>query len=268
MGPILNFLLHYGYWVLFLNVLLEQMGIPIPASPVMLAMGALAGLGKFSFAGALVLAVTAAMLADQVWYRLGRVRGHSILRLICRISLEPDSCVSSTHRTFSRWGAWSLVFARFVPGLSAVAAPMAGLTRMPMRRFIAADTVGATLWCGFCLTLGYVFDNQLELVAQSMSRFGGWVVVLVAGLIAAYLGAKYYQRRRFMKQLRIHRVTPDELMRMIEAGDDVAVIDLRNSLEVEVDDVKVPGAIWIDQEDIEARHDEIPREKEVVLYCS
>ena len=267
MQPVLDFLLKYGYWVLFINVLAEQLAIPIPATPVLLAMGALAGLGKFSFATSLALATAACLACDQLWYGLGRLRGHSILRLVCKLSLEPDSCVSSTKATFARWGAWSLVFAKFVPGLSAVAAPLAGLTRMPTAKFLMADLAGSLLWTGSYLTVGYLFRNQLERVAEALSRFGGWAVAIAGTAVFSYLALKYHERRRFMDGLRVSRITPEELSAMLEAGDDVAVVDLRHELEME-GAVKVPGAMWIGMDELEARHLEIPREKEIILYCS
>src|SRR5579871_4333283 len=148
MRDVLPFLLRHGYWVLFVNVLGEQLGLPVPAFPVMLAMGALAGLGYRSFDISLVLAVCAALASDAAWFHLGRQRGGSILGLLCRLSLEPDSCVSNTKGLFSRYGAPSLLFAKFVPGLGAAAAPMAGLTRMPAWKFLSADLAGAAIWSG------------------------------------------------------------------------------------------------------------------------
>jgi membrane protein DedA with SNARE-associated domain len=268
MQAVLDFLLKYGYWVLFLNVLAEQLAIPLPAGPVLLAMGALAGLGNFSFTLALVLSTLACMLCDQLWYRLGRARGQSILRLICKISLEPDSCVSSTKTTFAKWGAWSLVFSKFVPGLSAVAAPMAGLTRMRLPMFLVADTTGAMIWGGSYLLLGYLFHNQLEDVARAVGRFGGWVLAAFGAALAGYVLYKWYDRRRFIKKLRVARISPEELMGMLDCGERVAIIDLRHRLEVEFDGLRIPGALSITLEEIETRKDEIPHDGEVILYCS
>jgi membrane protein DedA with SNARE-associated domain len=265
---IIAFLLRHGYWVLFANVLAEQAGLPIPAIPVMLAMGALAGLGNFSLAAALALAICAALASDLVWFRLGRVRGHSILNLLCRISLEPDSCVSNIQTVFRRFGALALLFAKFVPGLNTAAAPMAGLTRMRFLKFLAADITGALVWSGTYLAIGYLFRDQLEDAAEYAGRMGSWLVLVLMILLAAYIAWKYYQRQRFIRELRVDRVTPEELLKMIESGEDLAVVDLRRALEVEHDNAKVPGAIWIDLDELEAREQEIPREKDVILYCS
>jgi membrane protein DedA with SNARE-associated domain len=268
MRAVLDFLLRHGYWVLFVNVLAEQMGLPLPTLPVFLAMGALAGLGHFSFAAALGLAVGATLLADITWYNLGRTRGMKILRLLCRISLEPDSCVSNTKRTFGRLGAYALLVAKFVPGLSAVAPPMAGLTKMRPLKFITADAAGATLWCTSYLLLGFLFRNQLEDVLDAMGRMGSRLLLLIGILLGAYIAIKYVQRQLFFRKLRVARITPEKLMRMLEAGEDVAVVDMRHSIEIENDAVKLPGAIWMNIEALEAHADELPQDKDVILYCS
>jgi len=268
MRSVIPFLLQHGYWVLFLNVFAEQLGLPIPAFPVLLAMGALAGLGYRSFETSLALAVCAAMLSDVIWFRLGRLRGHSVLRLLCRMSIEPDSCVSNTKGLFARFGAPALVFAKFVPGLGAAAAPLAGLTRMNVPKFLTADLAGCSAWSAAYLAAGFVFRNQLEEAAQYVQRMGAWLLIVLLGALAIYIAWKYYQRRRFIRDLRVARVTPEELKGLIDSGDEVAIVDLRRGIEVKHDPVKLPGALWIDTAELEARHEEVPREKDVVLYCS
>ena len=268
MHGIVPFLLKHGYWVLFVNVLAEQIGLPVPAFPVLLAMGALAGLGYRSFDISLALAVCAAMASDVIWFGLGRSRGRSILNLLCRLSLEPDSCVSNTKSLFSRFGASALLFARFVPGLGAAAAPLAGLTRMKAWKFLTADAAGAVIWSGAYLAAGSVLRDQLEDVAELLRRTGAGMVALLLALLSAYIGWKFYQRRRFIRDLRVARVSSEELRKMLDSGSDVVIVDLRRAIEVQNDRFKLPGAIWIALEELESRHEEIPRDKEVVLYCS
>lgn len=246
-------------------VLTEQLGIPLPAAPVLLAMGALVGLERYSFAGALSLAMLAAVTADSTWYALGRSKGHSILRLLCRISLEPDSCVSTTRSWFKRLGAWVLVICKFVPGLSAVSTPMAGLSRMPVWKFLLADAAGSAAWAGTFIGLGYAFRFQLEEAGQFAMRLGVRMVVIVIGSAGLWIGWKFWQRKRFMKSLRVARITPEELM---ERLDDVVVLDLRSSTELDWDGMKLRGALWFDREALEQRHLEIPRDRDIVLYCT
>jgi membrane protein DedA with SNARE-associated domain len=230
--------------------------------------GALAGLGKFSMWAAIAVAIAGAMISDLVWYRLGRSRGNSILSLMCRISIEPDSCVSNTKNIYRKLGAYALLFAKFVPGLNAAAAPLAGLTKMPLYRFAAFDFLGAMAWSGAYLLVGFVFRNQLERVGDLITKTGGRSLVVIVVLLAAYIGWKYYQRWRFIHGLRVARITPQELRQLIKSGDEPAIVDLRHILEVEYDGWKLPGAIQMDLQEIETRHHEIPRDKDVILYCS
>jgi len=261
----MEFLLRHGYPLLFAAVLAEQLGAPIPAMPVLLAMGALIGTGKYSWAGALSLAVAASMTADGAWYLLGRQKGSSVLKLLCRISLEPDSCVSSTRLWFKRLGGWALVIAKFVPGLSTVAPPMAGLSRMPWWRFLSADGLGGFLWAGVFMGLGRIFRTQLEDVAAYAARLGGGLITVLAGALTLWIGWKYYQRRRFIKSLRVARIQPEELKLQLN---DVVILDLRTADEVASEGAKIPGALWFDRKELEERHQEIPRDRDVVLYCT
>ncbi len=160
------------------------------------------------------------------------------------------------------------MIAKFVPGLGATAAPLAGLTRMNPWKFITADATGALVWSATYLSIGYIFRNQLEMVAEQASRMGSFLLVLICLVLAAYVGWKFYQRRRFIRGLRVARITPEELLQMITSGDEIAVVDLRHELEVESDRFKLPGAIWMTTDEIETRHQEIPRDRDVILYCS
>ena len=261
----MQFLLRHGYPLLFAAVLAEQLGAPIPSAPVLLAMGALIGAGNYSWPGALFLSILACIVADGVWYLIGRQRGSRVLKLLCRISLEPDSCVSSTRYWFKRLGGWALVIAKFVPGLSTVAPPMAGMSRMPWWRFLGADGLGGFLWAGAFLGLGRIFRTQLDDVAAYATRLGGRFVVLVAVALALWIGWKYYQRRRFMKKLRIARIRPEELRDQLT---DAVIIDLRTSDELAADGAKIPGSLWFDRKELEQRHAEIPKDRDVILYCT
>jgi membrane protein DedA with SNARE-associated domain len=268
MSEVAAFLLRYGYAVLFVSVSSEQLGVPVPAAPVLLAMGALTGAGHFSLPVAFVVAVSACLVADAVWYQLGRRHGASILNLLCRISLEPDSCVRRTENVFARHGARALLFAKFVPGLNTVASPVAGLTRMRRSRYLAWDMAGAALWAGAYLGIGRAVSGELEHAAEAAFGLGTRLVVVLAAALAVYLLWKYAQRQRFIRRLSIARITPEELRQRIDSGEEVTVVDLRGSLEFEDDGAGVPGAIHLDPEDLDSRLAEIPRDREIVLYCT
>jgi membrane protein DedA with SNARE-associated domain len=262
---VLEFLVRHGYGVLFAWVLAEMLGAPVPSVPMLLAMGALIGTDNYSFALAITLILTATLLADSAWYFLGRKKGPAVLKLLCRISLEPDSCVSNTRSWFTKMGAWALLLSKFVPGLGAVASPMAGLSRMPFWKFLSADVAGSALWGGAYLGTGFLFRTQLEDVAQIAFRLGGSVIAIVIGAAILWIGWKYWQRRRFIKSLRVARITPEEVFERLA---EMVVVDLRSATEVELDGTRIPGALWFDVKELEANQHLIPADRDVVLYCT
>jgi SNARE associated Golgi protein len=210
-------------------------------------------------------AFIAAILADLFWYSLGRYRGGRILKLLCRISLEPDSCVRRTENLFVRHGVHSLLVAKFLPGLNTAAPTLAGIFRLPVRRFMIFASLGAFFWVVTVTSLGLILSEQLEQIAL---RWGGWLVAVLAGTLAAYVLWKFIQRQRFLRGLRIARITPKELMDKLTAGETISIVDLRQPMDIEAFPQMIPGALRIAMEEIEDRHGEIPRDRDVVLYCS
>lgn len=268
MNETFQFLSRHGYAVILAWVCAEQAGVPVPALPLLLAAGALAGVGRMNPAAAAGLAVFGALVSDTMWYSLGRLRGIRVLKLLCRISLEPDSCVRNTQGVFARYGARTLLGAKFIPGLGAAAAPLAGVVRMPVTRFLACDALGAALWASTYVALGYLFSNQLETVAMQGGRLGATFLGLLAAACAAFVAWKYVRRHRFLVELRQARITPEELRAKMEQGEDVTVVDLRHVLSVEADPELIPGAKWIDPDSIDDHAAGLPRDREVVLYCA
>src|SRR5467141_4104431 len=207
----LEFLLHHGNVLLLGWVFAEQLGLPLPSMPLLLAAGALAGTGRMSFFASMFYVMLAAVTADSVWYQLGRRKGIRILQLLCKISLEPDSCVRRTEGIFSKQGARSLLLAKFIPGLSTVAPPLAGIFHMRARKFLLFDGLGSLVWAGSFLGLGYIFSGEIERIAEHRASLGGWLLVLLLGVLGAYVSYKFGARRRFLRDLRISRITADEL---------------------------------------------------------
>jgi membrane protein DedA with SNARE-associated domain len=265
---IAHYLLQHGYLVLFAVVFAEQVGLPIPSFPLMLAMGALAHAGRYSFWASIGLAALACLICDLGWYQVGRYRGHKVLKLLCRISLEPDSCVRRTEESFARHGARLLLYAKFVPGLATAAPSLAGLLRMRIASFVAWDLSGTIAYVGAFAGAGYVFSTQLKEASMVALGLGSLLAVLVVGALAAYIGWKYFQRQRFIRSLRIARISPEELHRKLESGEKVFILDLRHSSEVEAKDAWLPGARRVRPEDIDRQNGEIPRDRDVVLYCT
>ena len=268
MHELLQFVLEHGYAVLFAWVLAEQVGFPLPAIPVLLAAGAIAGTDQLHFSLALLYAVIAAVIADLVWYEFGRRKGASVLRVLCRISLEPDSCVRRTESFYERYGERSLLWAKFVPGLNTAAPPVAGMFGMPIGRFLLFDLLGSFFWAGAFLGAGWLFSDQLEEVAHYAERFGFWFVVSIACALAAYIGKKYHDRRAFLRSLVAERITTEELYERLKKGTPITIVDLRHPLDALPDPRTLPGAIRMTPEELRERHIEIPRDRGVVLYCT
>jgi membrane protein DedA with SNARE-associated domain len=268
MDETLRFILQHGYLVLVAWVFAEQMGMPLPSIPLLLAGGALAGTGDLKLALVVLFPATGALVADVVWYQLGKYRGAKVLNVLCRISLEPDSCIRNTENRFARSGANALVVAKFVPGLSTAAPPLAGMFGMSFTRFLIFDGAGAVLYNGLFVALGYVFCHQLERVAQIALGFGVGVVALAAGGLFLYIAWKYVQRQRFLRSLRVNRITPEELKQRIDAGEAVTVVDLRHSMDFEADHSTIPGALFLPSEEFDQRHREVPTDRELILFCT
>lgn len=265
---IVGFLLKHGYALLFGWVLGEQLGLPIPSVPILLAAGALAGSRQMYFSLALFISIFAAVISDVTWYEIGKRKGSAVLQLLCRISLEPDSCVRRTESLYEKYGEKSLLWAKFVPGLNTAAPPVAGMFGMPMWRFLIFDTMGSILWAGSFLGLGWLFSDALEDVARYAERFGFWLLVLVALALAAYIVKKYNERRRFLQTLARDRISAEELKSQLERGEPVTIIDLRHSLDALPDPRTLPGALRMTPDELKTRQAEIPRDRGVILYCT
>jgi membrane protein DedA with SNARE-associated domain/rhodanese-related sulfurtransferase len=261
-------LFQHGYWFLFLYIFAVQAGVPIPADPLLLIVGALAGDHLYTVTGALAVILAASLIADYGWYEPGRRGGRSVLALICRLSLEPDTCIRKTESTFSRRGAWALVFTKFVPGTGLVAMPLSGLIRMPRWRFLLADASGTLLWGGAYLLAGFVFHRQVDAGIEALGLLGKRAGLVAVALVGLYLAFKYVQRQRLLRQLRIDRITPEELRRSLDAGANLTIVDLRHPAEVEREGLKLAGAVVIRPEDLRLGAHDIPRDREIILYCT
>lgn len=263
-----HFLLQYGYAVVFIWVFAEQAGLPIPAVPVLLGMGALIGQGFYGWPTALLGALVACLIPDFAWFLLGRSKGRGVLKLLCRLSLEPDSCVKTTERGFQRYGWSTLLGAKFLPGLSTAAPPLAGMTGMSTARFLLADAAGSLLWAGSLLGTGMVFHRQLEWAAERAAKLGLGLGLALALILFVYVSWKYYQRRRFLHLLRVNRLSVEDLYQSMNSEQhDFFIIDMRDLWEIKRTSL-IPGARQMSFGDLEMRHVEIPRDQEIVLYCS
>lgn len=268
MNETIQFLIRHGYTVLFFWILFEQLGLPIPAAPLLIAAGALAGVGQLNLALVFGVSVVASLLSDHFWYQIGRCRGSKVLSLLCRISLDPDSCVRKTKEIFTRHGARSLLVAKFIPGMTAVAPPLAGIFHMRPLRFLLFNGLGAFFWVGVFTGVGYLFSQQIEYLAANTTGMGPWIGLVVPGCLAAYIAWKYIQRQRFLHHLAIARITPEEVKQRLDAGETLLILDMRNGLEFEAEPYTIPGAFHLSIEQLDRDHYKIPRDRDIVLYCT
>ncbi len=263
-----QFLIRHGNSVIFFWVMAEQAGVPLPSLPLLLAAGALSAEGKVSFQVLLLLTMAGAVISDMMWYQLGRAKGGRILSLLCRISLEPDSCVKNTENLFMKRGASSLLVSKFVPGLNTVAQPMAGIVRLSLPKFILFDWAGTLIWAGTVLTVGRIFHHQVEDVLSFIRRSGASLLLVAVAAATVWIAYKYIQRWRFLHRLRISRISPAALKAEIERGDEPVIVDLRSEFGLDDESVQIAGALRFTPEDLEVRHDEIPRDRDIILYCT
>jgi len=268
MHEVIQFLAKHGDAVLFFWVFAGQLGIPLPAAPFLLAVGALTEEGWMNLHRPMVWGIVASLVANVFWYWIGRRKGIAVISLVCRISINPDSCVRKTSGLFSRYGAPSLLVARFIPGFNAIAPPLAGVFRMNFLSFLFYDGLGAGLWVGVFVGLGYLFRDQIEELFLYAQRMGIFLAVILIGILAVFLFWKYTQRRKFLRQLLMARITPEELKEKLDGGEEVVILDVRHFMEFQADPRTLPGAFYIPLEQLNENHQRIPRDREVVVYCN
>ncbi len=269
MNSFTQLLLVHGYYFVFFYVFGVGMGLPIPADPLLLIMGAMVGDHRYYLIPAFFAALVPAVLADYVWYEIGRYKGSSVLRLICRLAIEPDTCVRSTESTFTRRGVSTLYIAKFVPGMSLISMPMAGVIGMSRRRFLLADSVGCALWISTYMVVGMIFHNYVDLVIAQFGLFGKRAGVVVLCGLVLFIGYKYVQRWRILRELRANRITPSAVRDMLDTSKEgLTIVDLRHPSEVKRNSFKIPGALIMRPEELRALAREIPPEQEIILYCT
>ncbi len=259
---------HYGYPFFFLAVLAECLGLPVPSFPFILVGAALAAELHFRLAAVVGLSVSAALAGDCLWYLLGRRRGRSILRKLCSLSLNVDSCVGRTEDFFARNGLKALLIAKFIPGLSTVASPLAGMLKMSFGRFVLFDLGGVSLWVMSAVLLGVGFRAQVEWLIGWLAAFGRTSALVVAVFLAGWLLLKWFERRRFYRLLERSRISPQDLKGRLAEGEDLVIVDLRSDLAYQQQGSKIPGAIHIPPAEFRLRHGEIPKDRPIVMYCT
>jgi membrane protein DedA with SNARE-associated domain/rhodanese-related sulfurtransferase len=267
METVTSSLQHYGVVLVFANVLLQQLGAPVPAFPTMVLAGALSATGVLSAPAALTAAILASLVADTAWYAAGIRYGRPVLTTLCRISLSPDSCVRQSEDRLARWGPWALVIGKFVPGLSTVAPPVAGLVGVPPRTFAIASTAAAALYFGLGLALGMAFHDQVNEILEAVAEHAAMAGIALAVLLAAYVGYRWLRRVRFRRRLHVARVSVEEVRQRIESGAAPVILDVRSAV-ARAREPGIDGAIAVDAEQLETTRLPFPPDREIVVYCS
>lgn len=268
MNTIIQFVLLHGYSLLFSWSFLAQFGLPLPAAPLFLAAGALAGMGEFQFTAIFMVGLFATLLSDIFWYEIGRSRGSRVLSFLCRISLDPDSCVQSSKRIFSRHGTHSLLISKFIPGMNTVAPPLAGIFHMRRAKFLIFNGVGAAAFVGLFSSVGYLLGERIEQYSEKILSAGGWIGGLLLSGLAAFILVKYFLRWQSGRRLTIPRISPGILYERLGKGEKPLIVDVRNNLEIEADPFVIPGARHLPLDQIEKNPELLPAASEIVFYCS
>jgi membrane protein DedA with SNARE-associated domain len=266
MSDTIQFVARHGYILLFCWLLAEQAALPIPSIPLLLVSGALTRSGQLKLSWVLIDALAACLIADNVWFQVGRRYSGKALRFICAMSLEPDSCVRRTENVLVKYGLRTLLISKFIPGLNVIAAPLAGGSDARFSRFLLFDSLGALIWIASYVLAGYLFSDQVELAIGYALRMGSGFVVITLGVFIVWIAWKFLQRRRFVRSISIARISAEELLATLNAGSDVTIVDVRSNLIRDVD--LIPGALRIPIEDLAERHEEIPRDREIILFCT
>ncbi|MBV8675381.1 MAG: VTT domain-containing protein [Acidobacteriaceae bacterium] len=264
----LEFFLHYAYLILFLWVLVEQLGAPIPSVPVMLTAGTLTATHQLSLPLVLISVVLGSLVSDSVWYVMGKRYGGTVVKLLCRLSMERASCVRRTEVYFTKHGAGALVLAKFVPGLGSVAAPIAGQTGMKYRFFAVFDTAGILLWAVTVTLCGRFFGDVLKRNPNALAWVEHFAFFLFVLLLLGFFVWRFLRQRAFLREIRMARLEPDELKKMLDREQPVYIVDLRHPLDYLPDPRTLPGAILLSPDALVQQADAIPRDRDVVLFCT
>jgi len=261
-------MIDYRVVAVVVNVLLDQIGVPVPAVPTLIVAGALAADGQLSITALFVGAVLACLVGDTAWYIAGRLYGGGVMRTLCRVSLTPDSCVSQTQARFERWGENALVVAKFVPGLALIAPPLAGAMRMSWARFVLFSTLGSAVWVGVATGAGALFRPQIVRLLPRLQELGARAALILGAALAVYIAYKWWERRRFYAVLRMARISVTELYALIDAGSAPLVVDVRSPTARALDPRRIPGALHVPLHAVDQHVRELPRDREIIVYCT
>ena len=255
------------YWVLWLNTLLHELGVPVPMTPTALVAGARAVTGTLSPLLLIVMIIAGMVIGNAAWFAAGRRYGSAVLKLLCRVSISPDTCVARTEGTFGRWGWSALVIGRFLPGVTLVAPPLAGALGMKWSTFLALTVAGSALFGLVVVGAGMLLYEQIDFVLQQLVIFGWEAVGILTVLLALYIGWRWW-RRRIALAIGVPRIDVQELRALIDAGEPIELIDVRGRNANQLDQRQIPGALVMHLDEIEAGRYVAARDRQIIVYCS
>jgi membrane protein DedA with SNARE-associated domain len=260
-----TFVARYGIAAVFLLTFLENIGLPIPVFPVLMLAGAYASTRHAVLPWMVCAAVAGALLADGIWYFVGRWRGKRVLDRLCRISFNPDACLERAVDGFHRRMAATILFAKFLPGVNTIMPPLAGVAAMPFSAFLLLDLAGALLWAGAGVALGFAFGERIAETARGVQGMMGWLLLSgLAATVAWRIGYRFWLVKRYGG----NRVDPDEVHRQMREGEDLLVIDLRRDDDFAASDRMIAGAARLRPASFHRHAMHLPRDRDLVFYCT
>jgi membrane protein DedA with SNARE-associated domain/rhodanese-related sulfurtransferase len=275
-------IIEYGLPLVFANVLLECLGLPLPALPTLVLTGAItvsasvfsgSGAGLLSFAAVAPLlaimsvATVAALLGDTLWFWLGRRYGSRVLGFLCKLSISRDTCVNRSVDFFGRFGVRILALSKFIPGLSTLAIPVAGATGVGFGSFLFYDAIGALLWSGAGVAIGAMFADLVDTVLAWFDLLGRGVLAVAVLALAIYLAMRWYRRVALLRKLRMARIDIDTLRMLLGRAPPPLVIDVRRHERRAMDPYAIPGALLLRHDDAASQLAGIARDRKLVTYC-
>jgi len=268
MNEMSNLLAQHGLALVFVNVLLTQLGLPLPALPLLIVAGALIHDGQMAAVPLFAVAACASLVGDVAWFYAGRRYGYRVLKTLCKVAIEPDTCVKQTENIYERWGAPSLTFAKFIPGFATIAPPLAGAMRLTLPVFAAYSVAGALLWTGAAVIVGLLFHAQVDWVIQKLTDMGSGAALVLGGVLAFYLVVRWIERRLFILLMRSVRITAAELRELMQRDPPPLILDVRSATSRQLDPRRIVGAQPVDFAIPDARLAVESQEREVIVYCT
>jgi membrane protein DedA with SNARE-associated domain len=270
MGHFLSLMARHGYLLVFLVVFLEAVGFPVPAALALVAGGAAAAGGTLRTPAALVLAVLGMLLGDSLLYFLGGLMGWTLLGFLCKVSANPENCILRSAESFYKRGRVTLLIAKFIPGVNAMAAPLAGSMKMPYLQFLGLDLAGASLYALVYGSIGYLFRDFLAAIMRGFQEAGRVVEIGVLVALIAFIAYRIWLYQKSGIYRIVPRVQVTELAKKLKAegSDKLLLVDVRSHGYYDTGAARIQGSIRIEPNNLSEEVTKLPKDKDIYLYCT